>query len=224
MSLCVTAGFLWFPYLWRRIKLFGRLLLNLSLVCEINSVILLNIDVTGTSTINYRIWLYFVRNLVWLVSVVKPLTVVYFHLLTVSLTPIAVNYVVRIGIVRVTAVSPTTVVAFYCRSWRKSWFMPHNNNYYVKSFVNFTLQNFKFMVACILILYIYRYPAWCQFIWLFYKNNSICFGHSSSILSSSYTAWSAVANFNIKYYFIYKYLQIFVWYAKLLNRRYVFCF
>jgi hypothetical protein len=45
----------------------------------------------------------------------------------------------------------------------------------------------------IIYIYIYiRYPSWCHFIWLFYLNNSTCFGHSSSILRSSYTVWSAV--------------------------------
>jgi hypothetical protein len=41
-------------------------------------------------------------------------------------------------------------------------------------------------------LYIYWYPTLCHFIWLFYLNNSTCFGHYSPILRSSYTAWSSV--------------------------------
>jgi hypothetical protein len=59
MSLCVTAVFLWFPYFWSRMRLFGRLQLNLSLRNQINSIILLHIEMSGTRKINYRICLYF---------------------------------------------------------------------------------------------------------------------------------------------------------------------
>jgi hypothetical protein len=59
----ISCDFLTFEEEW---DFFDRLLLNLSLGCTIYSVMLLNIEESGTRTINYRIWLYFVRNLVWL--------------------------------------------------------------------------------------------------------------------------------------------------------------
>jgi hypothetical protein len=111
MLLCVTAISL-------LLKENDRLIvINLLLGCKIYSVILLNIEVPGTRTINYRIWWYFVRNVVWpscikfQVCFVKLLTFVHDPLQTVSFRGLTRFYVCRNGSVKIMASNSWTPVA-----------------------------------------------------------------------------------------------------------------
>ena len=120
----------------------GRLLWHMSLGAQL---ILLIIEEWDTRTSNYRIWLYILRNFVWLsyinieVSIVKPLTVVYVNLHTEREEWWAGYFMWSYGSVGLSAVISRTAEAPYCRSWGKFWFVSQNNNYYIKHFVNVTL-------------------------------------------------------------------------------------
>ena len=88
-------------------------------------LILLSIEDWVTRNSSYKIWLYILRNFVWLsylnieVLVMKQLTVACVQLPTVRVFSIALKFMFSSPRVWVIAVTSGTAEAPYCISWRK---------------------------------------------------------------------------------------------------------